>query len=438
MRKALRTYTRDFVAMLVLAVVGLAVLFVILSQQSSALPSWFPFLGSDRFELKTELQTAQAVTPGQGQTVNISGVKVGDVTSVDLEDGVAVVTMQVENEYAPLIHPDASVLLRPRTGLQDMTVELDPGTEEESVPEGFTVPLASSQPNVNFDQILASLDGDTRAYLRLLLAGGAEALKGENSERFSSVLRRLEPTTRDIAKINGALAERRENLARIITNFKLLAEEVGKTDTDLTGFIESQNQVFGAFAEEEESLRATLRGLPGALRETRGALGASAELSKDLSPALTDLLPSARALGPALRETRPFFRETVGPIRDQIRPFTEEVDTTIAELKRAAPPLEESSSALSGGLSELNRLLNALAYNPAGDAEGYLFYLTWLNHNTNASFLNQDGQGPMRRSLLMYSCFASQLADALVADRPNIATAREVIRLPSTAQICGP
>ena len=118
MKKALRTYTRDFIALLLLGAIGIAALFIILSQQASALPPWFPFLGEDRFELKTELQTAQAVTPGQGQTVNLSGVKVGDVTAVDLVDGVAVVTMQVENEYAPLIHEDASVLLRPRTGLQ--------------------------------------------------------------------------------------------------------------------------------------------------------------------------------------------------------------------------------------------------------------------------------------------------------------------------------
>jgi phospholipid/cholesterol/gamma-HCH transport system substrate-binding protein len=435
-RKALRTYTRDFVALLVLAALGIAVLFVVLSQQSSALPSWFPFLGEDRFELKTEMQTAQAVTPGQGQTVNIAGVKVGDVTAVDLEDGVAVITMQVDNEYAPLIHPDASVLLRPRTGLQDMTVELDPGTEDESVPEGFTVPLANSEPNVNFDQILASLDGDTRAYLRLLLAGGAEALKGKNSERFSSVLRRIEPTTRDIAKINGALAERRRNLSRIITNFKLLAEEVGKSDTNLAGFVESQNQVFGAFAQEEDSIRATLRGLPGALHATRGALSASASLSKDLSPALTDLLPSARALGPALQQTRPFFRKTLSPIRDQIRPFTTQVAPTLSELKRAAPALEESSKQLSGGISELNKVLDPLAYNPDGDAEGYLFYLSWLNHNTNSTFLNQDGNGPIRRGLFMYTCFTSLLADSVVATRPNIATAREVSRLPTTDDIC--
>ncbi len=176
-KKALRTYTRDFIAILVLGAIGLLALFVILSQQSTALPSWFPFLGEDRFELKTEFQTAQAVTPGQGQTVNLSGVEIGDVTSVDLENGVAVVTMQVDPEFAQLIHPDASALLRPRTGLQDMTIELDAGTEQGEIPEGYTIPLANSEPNVNPDQILASLDGDTRAYLRLLLAGGAAGVR---------------------------------------------------------------------------------------------------------------------------------------------------------------------------------------------------------------------------------------------------------------------
>ena len=100
---------------------------MILSQQQQPYPSWIPFLGDDAFELKAELQTAQAVTPGQGQTVNIAGVKVGDITEVELVDGHAVVTMVVDQQYAPLIHDDATVLLRPRTGLQDMTLELDPG-----------------------------------------------------------------------------------------------------------------------------------------------------------------------------------------------------------------------------------------------------------------------------------------------------------------------
>jgi phospholipid/cholesterol/gamma-HCH transport system substrate-binding protein len=229
-RKALRFYSSSFVALIVLVAVGLGTLFVILSQQASALPSWFPILGEDRVELKAELETAQAVTPGQGQAVNMAGVKIGDITAVELEDGVAVVTMAVDPEYASLIHPDASALLRPRTGLQDMTLEVDPGTAEGSIEEGHTIPLANTAPNVNLDQILASLDGDTRAYLRLLLAGGAQALEGDRSEQLSATLRRLEPTARDLAAINGAVAERRANLRRVITNFKLLAERVGADD----------------------------------------------------------------------------------------------------------------------------------------------------------------------------------------------------------------
>lgn len=438
MRKALRTYTRDFIAVILLGVVGILALFIILSQQASALPSWFPLLGEERFELKTELQTAQAVTPGQGQTVDIAGVKVGDVTSVDLEDGVAIVTMEVDNEYSGLIHDDASVLLRPRTGLQDMVIELDPGSDDApTVPEGFTIASANSAPNVNFDSILASLDGDTRAYLRLLLAGGAEALgTPEKSERFASVLRRIYPTTRDLAKVNGALAERRENIRHVVTNFKLIAEEVGKSDTRLADFVTSQNSVFGAFAESEASIRATLRGLPGALRESRSALDASADFSTELAPALTALIPQAEATGPALRATRPFFRKTLPAIRDQIRPFTGQVSQTVNDLKRAAGPLNESTTSLTGGITELNQVLNAVAFNPSGASEGYLFYASWLNHNTNSLFLNQDGLGPMRRSLLMYTCLTSTLADNLVATRPNLSTARELVRLPTTVQIC--
>lgn len=438
MKKALRRYSRDFVAVLVLAAVGLGMLFAILSQQSTALPSWFPILGENRFELRTELETAQAITPGQGQTVNMSGVEVGDITKVELVDGVAVVTMEVGNEYAELIHPDATILVRPRTGLQDMTLELDPGVEEGGVPEGTTIQLASSLPQVNVDQILASLDGDTQAYLRLLLAGGAEALSGDGSDDLAATLRRLEPTTRDLAAINGVLAQRRQNLREVITNFKLIAERVGASDVDLAAFVESQDAVFGAFAEEEESIRATLRGLPGALRETRGALDASATLSRELTPALTALRPQARALGPALRATRPFFRQTLSPIRDQIRPFTGQVEGTISDLRSASRPLAEQTGELGEGVSELNQVLNALAYNPQGPPEGYLFYLSWLNHNTNGTFSLEDGLGPMRRGLLTYTCLTSSLADNLVASRPNLATARELVRLPTTEQICPP
>jgi phospholipid/cholesterol/gamma-HCH transport system substrate-binding protein len=270
-----------------------------------------------------------------------------------------------------------------------------------------------------------------------LLAGGAQAFGSrEKSQNFAQVLRRLDPTVRDIAKINGAIAKRRENLRHVITNFKLIAEELAKSDTNLTGFVDSQNQVFGAFAESEAKLRETLRELPGTLHATRGALNAGATLSGQLGPALTDLTPQARALGPALRALRPFFRKTEPTIRTQLRPFTQKVDTVVGDVRRAADPLEQSSKQLQGGFTELNQIVNALGYNPPGSDEGYLFYLSWLNHNINAGMLTQDGLGPILRGLFTYTCTTSFLADNVGVRLPSIQTARELVRLPTTDEIC--
>ena len=60
--------------------------------------------------------------------MNIAGVKIGEVGDVELEDGRAVVTMQIKDKYKP-IYRDATVLLRPKTGLKDMYLALDPGTQ---------------------------------------------------------------------------------------------------------------------------------------------------------------------------------------------------------------------------------------------------------------------------------------------------------------------
>ena len=51
-----------------------------------------PGIGTDFYQVKAEFSTAQAVVPGQGQTVDIAGVQVGDIGKVELKNGVAVVS----------------------------------------------------------------------------------------------------------------------------------------------------------------------------------------------------------------------------------------------------------------------------------------------------------------------------------------------------------
>jgi len=435
-KRAIREHLRDFVAIGVLIVLAIVATGVILVKQQANFPSWVPILGQEHFELKAEFTSAQAVTPGQGQTVDLSGIKIGTVKAVNLENGVAVVTMNIDPKYAPLIHKNASLLLRPRTGLQDMTIDIDPGTPgSPEVQEGSTVPLADAQPNVNPDQILASLDGDTQSFLQLLLQGASQGLYG-HSRQLSAGLRRFEPTVRDIARINSALAERRQNLRRVITNFGKLSTELGHRDTELARFVRSSNTVLGSFAKEQNAIRSTLQEFPPTLRQTQSTLTSTNRLALVLGPASRKLIPSAQALAPALRQVRPLFRETKGPIENQIRPFARKIQTPLKHLNQLSKPLATTSTSLSKAFSELNLVLNSLAYNPPGAKdEGYLFWAAWLNHDTNAVFFTQDASGPLRHGLVELSCNTAFLAEAVAGSDPFLHTLMQLSNVPSQREI---
>jgi phospholipid/cholesterol/gamma-HCH transport system substrate-binding protein len=436
MIRALREHLRDVIAVVFLVLAGLLTGYVILANQAQSLPSWVPLLGKDRFELKAEFTTAQAVTPGQGQAVDVAGIQVGDVTGVNLENGHAVVTMGIDKEFASLINDDASVLLRPKTGLNDMVMEVDPGTGDD-IEEGSTVPLASTLPNVNPDEVLAALDADTQGFLRLLLSGGARGIgeKGQGKQ-LSGVLRRFEPLARDISRISGMLAQRRANVARSIHNFRLLTEEVGSKDQDLITFVDSSNAVLQSFANEEASIRAALRELPPTLQATNGALKSSNDFAIATLPALRDSLPGARALDDALRGTRQLFSQTAAPIRDQIRPFVRTTFEPVKHLRQATEGLAGVIPDLKTGFTRLNEGLNALAFNPSGTDESYLFFIPWLNHNTNSQYLTQDANATLRRGVVLQSCATARVASAVVDARPLLKTVVELTNLPTIAEVC--
>jgi phospholipid/cholesterol/gamma-HCH transport system substrate-binding protein len=439
MRRAIREHRRDVAAIIVLIVAALASTIIILVGQKAPFPSWIPFLGQERFELKAEFSSAQSVTPGQGQSVDIAGIRVGDVTGVDLESGHAVVTMQVDKKYAPVIHPNAQLLLRPKTGLNDMVVEVDPGSGSGEIKEGSTLPLAQTQPNVNPDEILAELDADTRNFLKLLLANGAEGLGGKHGLQLSAALRRLAPTTRDIARINRGLAERRANIARSIHNFRLVSDALAAKDSDLAAFVDSSSRALGAFARQQAAIRATLRELPPTLQATRGALAATNRLSLQVEPALRRSLPGARALAGALKKTRLLFRETLSPIRDQIRPFTRQVHTPITHLRQSAQALGGATPPLKVSFQELNLLLNALAFNPPGTQEGFLYWLAWANRNVEDTFGVEDAIGPLQRAAVLLSC--NTRWQAAFSASPNddfIKTLIEISGIPTTDEIIPP
>jgi phospholipid/cholesterol/gamma-HCH transport system substrate-binding protein len=435
-RLAIRKHARDVVLILGVVLAALLVGGYILSNQRFYLPKWVPVVGSDFVDYKVQFSTAQSVTPGQGQTVQIAGVDVGDITSVDLEDGRAVVGVKIKREDTP-IYRDATALLRPKTGLNDMVIELNPGTRAAGeAPHGYTIPVNQTLPNVNFDEILSSLDTDTRNYLQLLLGGAGEGLDG-NGKNLSNTLKRFEPTGRYLAEINGALAVRSRNIRRAIHNFSLLSQALGRKDDDIAGLVDSSNRVFQVFASENVALRESLQELPGALTSTNAALAQVDKLGNVLGPTLGALRPGARALGPSLEQTRPFLRETTPIIQKQLRPFARTALPVVKTLRPAASDLAVVTPHLASSFTVLNRLLNELAYNPPGKEEGYLFWSSWLGHAGDTLFSNQDAQGPIRHGLVVASCSTLLVLEQLRTAVPQLGTLGELLNAPAPSAVCG-
>ena len=303
--------------------------------------------------------------------------------------------MLIEEQYAPLLRDDSTVLLRPRTGLQDMTLEIDAGQKGEPLEEGATIPLSQTEPNVQPDQILATLDGDTRAYLQLLLQGAGDGLGG-HGKKLSAAFRRFEPLSRDLAQIGKALAVRRQNIRRSITTFKLVSEELGANDTRLAEFVDSSDAALGAFADQEAAIRESLQELPSTLTETRAALESGETVRQRARSGVDRPDPvRRRRSGPALRGRGRCSRTRPPRCSNQIRPFARAAQTPARHLAQAAKPLATTTKGLRGTFTEFQTLGNALGYNPPGSAEeGYLFWLAVAQPQHQRALLQPGRDGP--------------------------------------------
>jgi phospholipid/cholesterol/gamma-HCH transport system substrate-binding protein len=434
---AIRKHLRDFLAILLLFVIAMGVTVYITSNQRLYLPGWVPGVGTDFYEVNAEFQTAQAVVPGQGQTVDVAGVPVGEIGRVDLKNGVAVVHLKIRKKYAP-IYRNATMLLRPKTGLKDMVVEMDPGSKGSGeLKEGGTIPVTQTSPDVNLDEILASLDGDTRDYLVVLLTAGGQAFRDkEIPADLRQTFKRFEPTAKSVEQITSKLKDRRQNLRRVIHNFQLLTTELGKKDTQLAEFVDSSNANFKALAAQDQNLRATLRELPPTLTQAESTLGKATTLANQLGDTSQALRPTARALGPALRQTRPFLRQTTPIIQNQLRPFSRQARPAVRELRAAVEKLQPTTPRLTNSFKVINSLLNTLAYNPPGAEEGYLFWASWVNHAGASIFGTQDAMGPIRRGSVIASCSSLGLLENVTSSNPPLKLLYQLLGAPASSAVC--
>jgi phospholipid/cholesterol/gamma-HCH transport system substrate-binding protein len=440
-KRAILVHRRDFIAILALVVAAIAVaLYILLHQPAFG-------LGKSYYVVKAQFSTGAAVTAGQGQSVDVAGVQVGLVGGVKLQNGRAVVTMDIYKKYRP-IYRNASVLLRPRTPLKDMYLELDPGSPSAgAVANNGFLSVANTSPDINVEEILSSLDADTRNYLLLLLGGGAQLFHDNGasgaapSAKAVSDLRgtfkRFAPLNRDTATFTKLLAQRTQNIRRSIHNLQLVTRALGSVDGRLTSLINSSHTNFQAISSQDANLEQALTLLPGTLQQTTQTLGKVQAFANASTPALRGLLPFAHAFGPALAAARPLFRQTTPVIRDQLRPFSVAVQPVARILSPASAKLRVATPALTKAIGVLNTLFNTLAYQPKGQ-QGYLFWGSWLSHIAQQLTNLQDAHGSVVRGVFIGTCSQLQLFEVGLANaNPALKPLLALLGAPDWSKIGG-
>jgi phospholipid/cholesterol/gamma-HCH transport system substrate-binding protein len=394
----IRRYGRYFLALLVLIALGSACGFFILVNQR--LPS--PF--QSYYSINAAVPSATAVVAGLGEPVNVAGVRVGQITGTQLEDGQAIVRMKIDPSKLPRVYRDAHAELVPNTPLKDMQVDIAPGTPSAGpLPSGSTIAVGQTLTPIDSDELLASLDTDTRTWLAGLLTSLGQATAGRGQD-IRQLLQALGPTSSELRQLGDLLAGRRRQISQLVHNFGVLTQAASEKDGQLRTLVQAGDGTIRAFAGQDAALRQSIAQLPGTLQGARTTLSDVVPFADALGPAATALEPTARKLPGTLRDSNTLLGGAALLPVGQIKPFVQASLPIARVLPPLAVDLKPEIPELIAAFKVLAYSTNELAYNPGGGNPGFLYWLSWFAHNSDSFISSSDANGPVWRTIFVSSC----------------------------------
>jgi phospholipid/cholesterol/gamma-HCH transport system substrate-binding protein len=335
------------------------------------------------YELKAVVSDAQNMSTRS--PVRIAGVEVGQVTKVEEysdDSELTVVTMEIDDEGLP-IHEDAEIKIRPRIFLEgNFFVELDPGTSSEpEFDSGDTVPASQTSGTVQLDEVLTSLQTDTRADLQKLVQGYGDALNGEPlpgedadqepmtqgetaAESLNDSLDTAAGALRGLAIVNdAALGTELHDLSELVVGQSRVSEALAAKEEQLKDFVTNFNRTVAAFAAEQDNLQQTIHLLPEVLEQANPALD-------NLNAAFPPTRAFAREILPGVRET-PATIQAAFPWIEQVRALVSpaELQGLVNDLRPAVDDLAQLTDDTVQLLPKVDDVSRCFIENvlPAGD-----------------------------------------------------------------------
>jgi len=378
---------RNLLAIGVLVALGSVFAAYFLSHQRFN-PPW-----EDRYTVYAIFEEAAAVSPGNGQEVRIAGVPVGDIRDAEVtEDGRARLELRIDTEHE--LRSDATVVLRPKSPLNDMYVEIDPGTPgEPALEDGDTLPVSQSVSPVQVDDVLAHLDENAQAALATLLSESDIAL-ARAPQAVPPGLEAARELLTELAPVVTQLEKRRDNLARLVSSVADVSAAAGTNDVRLQRLAASLSSTLETVSGRRSSLDGTLAQLPALSTELHATSSSVTELVTQLDPTLKNVHRASDALPGALAR----FRESVDELDSFVgraEPVVDLAGPVVSDLRATTPYLRRVAGDLRPLTSDL-RPMTASAVPYLDDVAAFVF-------NTNSVASLRDANRGILRGLFAIS-----------------------------------
>ena len=257
-----------------------------------------PVVSSDGYRVAFETEDADNLV--YDSDVMVAGVRVGKVRDLEEEDGTAHVVVQINDNAVFPLHEGAQIRLRSKTLVEETYVEIVDGDGEE-LPNNATLPAEDVVKSVQLDDVLTSLDRETRRDLGRVIRSLGKATD-QSGPQLSQTLTGLGRLGRDGYDALDALESQSTDLRRLVVATGDVMTALDSGQGDIVELVEQADLLTSSTAGQREDIEATLRALPGVLATAREATTSLSSLSGDLRPITTSLRDAAPSLTAALRE----------------------------------------------------------------------------------------------------------------------------------------
>lgn len=249
-------------------------------------------------------QFSDTVGLKNGSDVRIAGVRVGKVTGVDLENGLAVATFEVVDSQR--VPADVEAHIRYADLLGARYIALKDGKSSQALAEDAMIPLDRTRPAVD----LTDLFNGFKPVFQTLKPAEVNQLARELVAVFQGQGGTVNSLLRHVVALTGDVAEQDQLIGEVLTGLNEVTDFALKNEPDFKALIESLSTLTSNMAKSRSKIA--------------NAIDASSELATSVSDVFVDLRP-------ALQRDLTSLNELAGVLVDNKENF--------AKTLKATPPL---------------------------------------------------------------------------------------------------